>query len=57
MKLLKIVLLFICVFATAAVYAQSSTELKRQRDRMNEELQRLNHEYQDVVNSKKANKK
>lgn len=54
MKFLKIVLLFICVFVTAAVHAQSSTELKRQRDRMNEELQRLNHEYQDVVNSKKV---
>lgn len=54
MRFLKIVLLFVCVFTAANVHAQSSAELKRQRERINDELQRLNHEYQDVLNNKKV---
>lgn len=54
MRFLKIVLLFIVVLSTVDVYAQSSAELKRQRERINEELQRLNHELQDVQNNKKV---
>ncbi len=57
MRYIKIVLLFICVVAAANVYAQSSAELKRQRERINEELLRLNHELQDVSNNKKVSLK
>ncbi len=54
MKFFKIVLLFVCVFTAANVFAQSSAELKRQRERINDELQKLNHELQDVQNNKKV---
>ena len=54
MRFLKIVLLFVAVFTAASVHAQSSAELKRQRDRLNEELQRLNHDLQDVQTNKKV---
>ena len=54
MRFLKIVLLFVAVFTAANVHAQSSAELKRQRERINEELRRLNHELQDVQSNKKV---
>lgn len=54
MRFLKIVLLFVCVFTVANVHAQSSAELKRQRERINDELQQLNRELQDVQNNKKV---
>ena len=54
MRFLKIVLLIVCVFTAANVHAQSSAELKRQRERINEELQKLNHELQDIQNNKKV---
>ena len=54
MKFLKILLLFICVFAAINVHAQSSSELKRQRDKLNDELEQLNHDYQDILNNKKV---
>lgn len=57
MRYIKIVLLFIYVVTAANVYAQSSTELKRQRERINDELTRLNHELQDVSNNKKVSLK
>ncbi|MDF2431570.1 MAG: murein hydrolase activator [Mucilaginibacter sp.] len=44
----------ICVFATLNVHAQSSTELKRQREALTQQLEQLNHEYQQTVSSKKA---
>ena len=46
MKFLKIVFFLICVFAAFGAHAQSSAELKRRRDKLNEELQQLNQEYQ-----------
>ncbi|GAB2985427.1 peptidoglycan DD-metalloendopeptidase family protein [Mucilaginibacter puniceus] len=52
MRFLKIVLLIVCVFTAVNVHAQSSAELKRQRERINEELQKLNRELQDVQNNK-----
>ncbi len=54
MRFLKTVLLFICVFAVTTAYAQSSAELKRQRERINDELQQLNRELQNVQNNKKV---
>ncbi|MEO8886811.1 MAG: peptidoglycan DD-metalloendopeptidase family protein [Mucilaginibacter sp.] len=37
------------------MYAQSSADLKKQRDRINDELEQLNHQLQDVQNNKKVN--
>src|SRR5947199_282582 len=49
MKFLKIVLFFICVFAAANVYAQSSAELKKERERINDQLDQLKKEYASMV--------
>jgi len=54
MRYLKIVLLFICVFTAVSARAQSSAELKRRRDKLNEELEQLNQEYQQTANNKKT---
>lgn len=60
MKFLRIVFLSLLVFAGLSVFgqsranAQSSADLKKQRDRLNEELDQLNHQYQETVNNKKT---
>ena len=54
MKFLKIVLFLIGVFIAVGVHAQSSDELKRRRDKYNEELEKLNHEYEQTVNDKRS---
>ena len=54
MKVLKAVFFLICVFIAVDVHAQSSQELKRRRDKYNEELEQLNHEYEETVNNKKS---
>lgn len=59
MRFLKILLLFILVFAAISVHAQQpgSSELKKRRDKLNEELQQLNQEYQETLNNKKTSLK
>lgn len=54
MKFLKAIFFLICVFAAIDAHAQSSQELKRRRDKYNEELEQLNKEYQQTVNNKKS---
>ncbi|WP_214072082.1 peptidoglycan DD-metalloendopeptidase family protein [Mucilaginibacter sp. dw_454] len=54
MKFLKVLLLLICVFAAVHVHAQSSTELKKQRDRINDELEQLNRQLEETQNNKKS---
>jgi len=54
MKFLKPVFFLICVFAALNVHAQSSTELKRQREALTQELEKLNQEYRETANNKKA---
>jgi septal ring factor EnvC (AmiA/AmiB activator) len=54
MRFLKVLFFLICVFAATAVHAQSSSELKHQRDVLTEQLDQLNHEYQETANNKKA---
>jgi septal ring factor EnvC (AmiA/AmiB activator) len=54
MRFLKIALLFICVFIAVNVHAQSSSELKRQRDKLNEQIDQLNHELEETSNNKKS---
>jgi septal ring factor EnvC (AmiA/AmiB activator) len=57
MKIFKIILFSICLFMAAGAHAQSSSELKRRRDKLNEELDQLNHQYEETLNNKKANLK
>ncbi len=54
MKFLKVLLFLVFIFAALAVHAQSSAELKRQREQLTQQLDQLNHEYQETVNNKKA---
>lgn len=54
MKFLKTLFFLICVFAVVNVHAQSSSELKRQREKLNDELEDLNREYQETLNNKKT---
>jgi hypothetical protein len=49
MKFLKAVFFFILVFMAAVdAHAQSSAELKRRRDKLSEELEQLNQDYQET---------
>lgn len=57
MKLVKVVLLLIFVCGSLTVHAQSSADLKRQRAKLNSELEDLNREYQATVQNKKASLK
>jgi septal ring factor EnvC (AmiA/AmiB activator) len=54
MKFLKVVFFLIGVFIAVSVHAQSSDELKRRRDKYNEELEKLNREYEQTANNKKS---
>jgi septal ring factor EnvC (AmiA/AmiB activator) len=54
MKFLKVVFFLIFVFAAYTVHAQSSNELKRQRDALTQQLEQLNHEYEETANNKRA---
>ncbi|WP_259068460.1 murein hydrolase activator EnvC family protein [Mucilaginibacter sp. X4EP1] len=54
MKFLKVLFFLIFVFAAIAAHAQSSTELKHQREELTKQLEELNHEYQETVNNKKT---
>ena len=57
MRFLKILFFFILVFAAVGAHAQSSAELKKRRDKLNEELQQLNQEYQETSANKKTSLK
>lgn len=54
MKFLKIVFFLLCIFTVIDAHAQSSQELKRRRDQLNQELQQLNQEYQETASNKKS---
>ena len=57
MKFFKILLFSLCTFAASSALAQSSADLKRQRDALNQELEQLNHQYQETLNDKKVSLK
>src|SRR5581483_4358264 len=57
MKLLKTVFFLLGIFLAMHVRAQSSEELKRKRDRYNEELEQLNREYEQTANNKRSSLK
>jgi len=54
MKFLKVLFFLVCVVATLSVQAQSSDQLKRDRERLSDELQKLNRELNETVNNKKS---
>lgn len=54
MKFLKVVIFLIGVFIAVGAHAQSSDELKRRREKYNEELEKLNREYEQTVNDKRS---
>jgi septal ring factor EnvC (AmiA/AmiB activator) len=54
MKFFKIVFFLFGMFTVVHVYAQSSDELKRRRDKYNQELEELNREYEQTANNKKS---
>jgi septal ring factor EnvC (AmiA/AmiB activator) len=55
MKFLKVLFFLICVFATVSVHAQnSSADLKKKRDHLNDELDQLNKQLQETQSNKKS---
>ena len=54
MKFFKVVFFLIGVFIAVSAHAQSSDELKRRRDKYNEELEKLNREYEETANNKRS---
>jgi septal ring factor EnvC (AmiA/AmiB activator) len=54
MRFLKVLFFLVCVLGVMTVHAQSSSELKRQRDALSQQLEQLNHEYQETLNNKKT---
>jgi septal ring factor EnvC (AmiA/AmiB activator) len=57
MKFFRAALLIACVCAATGVFAQSSSELKRRRDKLTDELEQLNREYEDTKSNKKVSLK
>jgi septal ring factor EnvC (AmiA/AmiB activator) len=57
MKFFRAALFLVCVFAATGVFAQSSAELKRRRDKLTDELEQLNREYQETASNKKVSLK
>ncbi|MGI4749174.1 MAG: murein hydrolase activator EnvC family protein [Janthinobacterium lividum] len=57
MKLKKTLLLFFFVAFAVQTFAQSSTELKRKRDKITEELDKLNDEYNKISKDKRTSLK
>lgn len=57
MKFFKIGLFAFCFLLAATAFGQSSQELKRRRDKLNEELEKLNHDLEETQKNKNANLK
>ena len=54
MKFLKVALFLVFIFIGFTVKAQSSDELKKQREALTRQLEQLNREYQETSNNKKS---
>ncbi|QHS54571.1 peptidoglycan DD-metalloendopeptidase family protein [Mucilaginibacter sp. 14171R-50] len=57
MKFFKAALFIFLMLATSGVFAQTSAELKRRRDKLNDELEQLNREYDETKNNKRVSLK
>ncbi len=54
MRYLKIIFCFLLILSSVRVHAQSSQELKRQRDQLSQQLEQLNREYEETSNNKRS---
>lgn len=54
MKFFKVLFFLLLVAGTLTVHAQSSEQLKRDRERLTDELEKLNREYSETLNNKKT---
>jgi septal ring factor EnvC (AmiA/AmiB activator) len=54
MKFFKAALIIIAVCTATSVFAQTSDELKRRKNKLTEELQQLNREYEETASNKKV---
>lgn len=54
MKFLKAAFLILLIFGAVNVHAQSSAELKKQRDNLNQQLEQLSRELEQTSNNKRA---
>jgi len=54
MKYIKVLIVFAFLLTALRAHAQSSNELKKQRDQLTQQLDQLNHEYEETANNKKA---
>ncbi|HEY9535921.1 MAG TPA: peptidoglycan DD-metalloendopeptidase family protein [Mucilaginibacter sp.] len=54
MKFLKVLFFLICIFTAVHVRAQSSAELKKQRERITKELDQLNSQLEETRSNKKS---
>lgn len=54
MRFLKLLFVLPFLFTFLVVHAQSSTELKRQREELTRQLNQLNHEYDQTVSNKRT---
>ncbi|HEY2582001.1 MAG TPA: peptidoglycan DD-metalloendopeptidase family protein [Mucilaginibacter sp.] len=57
MKFFRAVIFLVCVFVVFSAHAQTPTELRRERDALTQQLEQLNHEYQETANNKKTSLK
>lgn len=59
MRYLKIAFFLLCIFTVIGAHAQpsSSSELKRRREALQQQLQQLNQEYEETVSNKKTSLK
>jgi septal ring factor EnvC (AmiA/AmiB activator) len=57
MKFFRAALFFVLMLAASGVFAQSSAELKRRRDKLTDELDQLNREYDETKNNKRVSLK
>src|ERR1700743_2180873 len=54
MRYLRVTFCFLLIFSAVKVHAQSSSELKKQRDQLSQQLEQLNREYEETSNNKRA---
>ncbi|WP_448700747.1 murein hydrolase activator EnvC family protein [Mucilaginibacter sp. AW1-3] len=54
MKFFKAFVILFILLGTVKTFAQSSDDLKRQREQLNQQLEKLNHDLQETSNNKKS---
>jgi len=54
MKFFKALVILFFVLGTVKTFAQSSDDLKRQREQLNQQLEKLNHDLEETSNNKKS---